>query len=74
MTLHVIIDQATDYKGLTFIHHFTHEYESTQVIGGIMELLNLRIRPFVRIDLLQTTYTQALSFSIYYLHIDPSFY
>ncbi|XP_071693217.1 NAD-dependent protein deacetylase SRT1 [Rutidosis leptorrhynchoides] len=32
-----------------------------KVISGVMELLNMRIRPFVRIDLLQTLFTHALS-------------
>ncbi|KAL7597970.1 NAD-dependent protein deacetylase SRT1 isoform X1 [Lactuca sativa] len=45
-----------DKKASLVIHGFVDK-----VIGGIMELLNLRIRPFVRVDLLQTIFTQALS-------------
>ena len=43
------------------ITSFTDEYQSVQVIAGVMDLLNMRIRPFVRIDLLQTIFAQALS-------------
>lgn len=39
-----------------------------KVIGGVMEILNMRIRPFVRIDLLQTVLTQALSIDKRYVN------
>ncbi|KAM7498999.1 hypothetical protein LguiA_023413 [Lonicera macranthoides] len=39
-----------------------------KVIGGVMDLLNLRILPFVRIDLLQTIFTQTLSLDKRYVN------
>nr|XP_043607016.1 NAD-dependent protein deacetylase SRT1 [Erigeron canadensis] len=45
-----------DKKASLVIHGFVD-----QVIAGVMELLNMRIRPFVRIDLIQTIFTHALS-------------
>lgn len=39
-----------------------------KVIAGVMDLLNLQIRPFVRIDLLQTIFTQALSLDKRYVN------
>lgn len=45
-----------DKKASLVIHGFVDK-----VIAGVMDLLNMRIRPFVRIDLLQTIFAQALS-------------
>ncbi|KAI3820459.1 hypothetical protein L1987_08006 [Smallanthus sonchifolius] len=52
-----------DKKASLVIHGFVDE-----VIGGVMDLLNLRIRPFVRIDLLQTIFTQAMSLDQRYVN------
>ncbi|XP_031118763.1 NAD-dependent protein deacetylase SRT1 isoform X2 [Ipomoea triloba] len=39
-----------------------------QVIAGVMDFLNLRIPPFIRIDLFQTIFTQALSLDKKYVN------
>nr|XP_016448829.1 PREDICTED: NAD-dependent protein deacetylase SRT1-like [Nicotiana tabacum] len=39
-----------------------------KVIAGVMEFLSLRIPPFIRIDLLQTIFTQALSLDKKYVN------
>ncbi|KAJ0751387.1 putative Sirtuin family, catalytic core domain, DHS-like NAD/FAD-binding domain superfamily [Helianthus annuus] len=52
-----------DKKASLVIHGFVDK-----VIAGVMDLLNLRIRPFVRIDLLQTIFTQALSLDQRYVN------
>ncbi|KAJ9568068.1 hypothetical protein OSB04_004034 [Centaurea solstitialis] len=52
-----------DKKANLVIHGFVDK-----VIGGVMERLNMRIRPFVRIDLLQTIFTQALSLDKRYVN------
>nr|XP_033509185.1 NAD-dependent protein deacetylase SRT1 isoform X2 [Nicotiana tomentosiformis] len=45
-----------DKKATMLIHGLVDK-----VIAGVMEFLSLRIPPFIRIDLLQTIFTQALS-------------
>ncbi|KVH99605.1 hypothetical protein Ccrd_022161 [Cynara cardunculus var. scolymus] len=52
-----------DKKANLVIHGFIEK-----VIGGVMKLLNMRVRPFVRIDLLLTILTQAFSLDKRYVN------
>ncbi|XP_019196857.1 PREDICTED: NAD-dependent protein deacetylase SRT1 [Ipomoea nil] len=52
-----------DKKASLVIHGFVDK-----VIAGVMDFLSLRIPPFIRIDLLQTIFTQALSIDKKYVN------
>ncbi|WMV39991.1 hypothetical protein MTR67_033376 [Solanum verrucosum] len=61
-----------DKKASLLIHGLVdknvYQYSYEQVITGVMEFLSLRIPPFIRIDLLQTIFTQASSLDEKYVN------
>lgn len=65
--VHIFFRMVLDLKKIVllsfdwscFLNVYRYGYE--QVIAGVMEFLSLQIPPFIRIDLLQTIFTQASS-------------